>query len=92
VTVRVVAVSVVVAGLVLAAAAFTGLSLERAVLLAPALVIAAAAVVGLVVFWSRVALQSLRQARRPRLIVALTLLGLAVIVALTLLGVKLPHE
>jgi hypothetical protein len=70
----------------------TDLSLERAALLAPVLVIGLAAATGLAVFWTRVGWESLRQARHPRLVVAGALaLGL-LLVALTLLGVKLPRE
>jgi hypothetical protein len=55
-------------------------------------VLGLAAVAGLVVLWGRVAWQQLRESRHPRAIVALSLLGVALIVALSLLGVKLPHE
>jgi len=70
----------------------TDLSFERAILLAPVLVIGLAALAGLVVFWGRVGLDSLRQARHPRLIVAAALGFVLLLVGLTLLGVKLPRE
>jgi hypothetical protein len=92
VSARLVAASLAVGGLVLLTVWLTDLSLERAALLAPVLVLGLAAVAGLLVLWGRVAWQQLRESRHPRAIVALSLLGVALIVALSLLGVKLPHE
>jgi hypothetical protein len=66
--------------------------LERAIYLAPVIVVGVAAVLGLVLLWAKVALQSLREARRPRLVLALWLLGFGLLVLLTFLGVKLPKE
>ena len=66
--------------------------LERAVYLAPVIVVGGAAAVGLVILWGKVALDSLRESRRPRLVVALWALGLALLVLLTVLGVRLPRE
>jgi hypothetical protein len=66
--------------------------LEKAVYLAPVIVVAGAAAVGLVILWGKVALQSLRESRRPKLVVALWLLGLALLVLLTAIGVELPRE
>jgi hypothetical protein len=66
--------------------------LERAVYLAPIIVVGFAALAGLFVLWGKVALQSLREARRPRLVVALWLLGIGLLVLLSLLGVELPRE
>jgi hypothetical protein len=68
------------------------LSFERAILLAPVLVIGVAAAAGLLVFWSRVGWDSLRRAQHPRLIAAAAIAFVALLVGLTLLGVKLPHE
>ena len=65
---------------------------EKAVYLAPVIVVGGAAVVGLAILWGKVALQSLRESRRPRLVVALWLLGFALLALLTVLGVKLPRE
>ena len=70
----------------------TDLSFERAILLAPVLVIGVAALAGLVVFWSRVGLDSFRQARHPRLVVTTAVAFVLLLVALTLLGVQLPRE
>ena len=57
---RLVAASVAVTVLVLVTVWLTDLSFERAVLLAPVLVIGLAAVAGLVVFWGRVLVDSFR--------------------------------
>ncbi len=65
---------------------------EKAVYLAPVIVVGGAAVVGLVILWGKVALSSLRESRRPRLVIALWLLGLGLLVLLTFLGVQLPRE
>jgi hypothetical protein len=70
----------------------TELSFERAALLAPVLVIGLAAVAGLVVFWGRVGLDSLRKARHPRLVIGLALGFVLLLVGLALLGVDLPRE
>ena len=87
-----VAASVAVTALILLTVWLTDLSLARATLLAPVLVIGVAAVAGLVVFWSRVGWESLRKARHPRLVIALSLAALTLVVVLGLLGIKLPRE
>jgi hypothetical protein len=79
-------------GLVLLVAWIMAWPLEKAVYLAPVIVIGAAAAVGLLILWGKVALQSLRESRRPKLVLALWLAGLALLVALSVLGVKLPRE
>ena len=66
--------------------------LEKAVYLAPVIVVAGAAAVGLVLLWSKVALNSLQESRHPRRVLAYWLLGLGLLVALAVLGVKLPSE
>jgi uncharacterized membrane protein len=65
---------------------------ERAVFLAPVIVVGGAAAVGLVLLWAKVALQSLRESAHPRRVLAYWLLGLGLLVLLTVLGVKLPNE
>jgi hypothetical protein len=50
---------------------------EKAVYLAPVIVIGGAAALGLVILWGKVAVQSLRESKRPRLVLALWLAGLA---------------
>jgi hypothetical protein len=92
VSTRLAAASVVVTALVLLTVWLTDLSLQRAILLAPVLVIGVAAAAGLVVFWGRVGWESFRKSRRPRLVAALVLAFVILLVALTLLGVDLPRE
>jgi drug/metabolite transporter (DMT)-like permease len=65
---------------------------EKAVVLAPVIVVGGAAAVGLVLLWGKVALNSLRESRHPRRVLAYWLLGLGLLVLLTFLGVKLPNE
>src|ERR671924_766912 len=92
VSVRVAATSLAVGVLVLLVVWLTDLSFERAVLLAPVLVVGVAAAAGLLVLWGRVGYQHFRESRHPRLIVGGTMAIVAVGVALVLLGVKLPRE
>jgi hypothetical protein len=92
VTLRYLAASVAVTTLVVLAVWLTDLSFQRAILLAPVLVIGVAAVAGLLVFWGRVGWESLRRSRRPKLVLGLSLAFVAVLVVLTVLGVNLPHE
>jgi hypothetical protein len=86
------AASAAVTALVLVTVWVSDLSLERAILLAPVLVVGLAAVLGLVVFWGRVGWDSFRQARRPRLVGVAAIAFVLLLVALTLLGVQLPRE
>ena len=83
-------------GVVLALVALTAWALawpfEKAVYLAPIIVIGGAAAVGLVLLWGKVALNSLQESRHPRRVLAYWLLGLGLLVLLTVLGVKLPNE
>jgi uncharacterized membrane protein len=65
---------------------------EKAVYLAPVIVVGGAAAVGLVLLWGKIALTSLRESRHPRRVLAYWLVGLGLLVLLTVLGVKLPHE
>lgn len=69
-----------------------GWSVQRAVYLAPVIVVGFAALAGLLILWGKVALQAVRDSRRPRLVVGLWLAGLALLALLTLLGVELPRE
>jgi hypothetical protein len=89
---KLVAASVAVTVLVLVTVWVSDLTFQRAVLLAPVLVIGLAAVAGLVVFWGRVGLDSLRRARHPRLILAAAFAFVLLLVGLTLLGIELPRE
>jgi FtsH-binding integral membrane protein len=89
---RIPAAVVAVLVLVVVTALGLGWSFSRAAYLAPVIVVGAAAVAGLLILWGKVAVQQLRESRRPRLVVALWVLGIALIVVLTVLGVKLPRE
>jgi hypothetical protein len=82
----------VVLGLVVLTAWIMGWSVERAVYLAPVIVVGFAAVAGLLILWGKVALEAIRDSRRPRLVVGLWLAGFALLALLTLLGVELPRE
>ena len=82
----------VIFGLVALTAWALSWPLERAIYLAPVIVVGFAAVAGLAILWGKVALQSLRESRNPRLVVGLWLLGFALLILLTFLGVKLPRE
>jgi len=66
--------------------------LQKAVVLAPVIVVGVAAAVGLLILWGKIALQSLRESRHPRRVVAYWVIGLGLLVLLTVLGVKLPNE
>lgn len=89
---RVAVASVAVTTLVVVTVWLTDLSMERAILLAPVLVIGVGAVAGLIVFWSRVGWDSLRQSGHPRLLIAGAVAFVLLLVGLTLLGVQLPRE
>jgi hypothetical protein len=91
-TLRLSIATLAVFGLVVATALIMGWPVERAVYLAPVIVVATAALIGLLILWGKVALQSLRESRRPRLVLGLWLGGIALLVVLTVLGVKLPRE
>ena len=82
----------VVFGLVVLTALIMGWPLERAVYLAPVIVVGVAALVGLLILWGKVAAQSLRESKRPRLVLALWVAGIALLVLLSVLGVELPRE
>lgn len=82
----------VVVGLVFLTAWFLGWPAERAVYLAPVIVVGFAAAAGLLILWGKVALQQLRETRRPKLVLALWAIAIALIVLLSVLGVELPRE
>ena len=65
---------------------------ERAVYLAPVIVVGGAAAVGLLLLWGKIALTSLRESRHPRRVLAYWVVGVGLLVLLTVLGVKLPSE
>ncbi len=80
------------AALVLLAVGVFELSLERAAILAPVLVVIFGAAAGLVVLWTKVGWEALQRQRRPWLVAGIAVAVLAVLIALSLLGVKLPRE
>jgi hypothetical protein len=93
VTLRAAALSAIVtAALVLLAAWLLEVPLERAAVLAPVVIVAAAAVAGLAVFWARAAADSLRSARRPRLVAGSIVALVVLAVVLIVLGIELPRE
>jgi hypothetical protein len=89
---RVAAATVAVTALVVAAVALTDLSFQRAILLAPVLVIGVAAAAGLLVFWGRVGWESFQASSHKRLIAVAVVATLVFFTVLTLLGVELPRE
>jgi uncharacterized membrane protein len=82
----------VVGALVLAVAWLFELPADRVAVLAPVIVVIAAAVAGLCIFWIRAAADFLRESKRPRLILGLAAGVVVLGVVLTLLGVELPRE
>lgn len=82
----------VVFGLVVLTSLIMGWPVERAIYLAPVIVVATAALLGLLILWGKVAAQSLRESKRPRLVLGLWVGGIAMLVLLSVLGVELPRE
>jgi len=82
----------VIFGLCVLTAWFMAWPLEKAVYLAPVIVLGFAATVGLFILWGKVAVHSLRQSRRPKLVLGLWLGAIALLVLLSFLGVELPRE
>jgi hypothetical protein len=91
-TLRIPAALAAVLALVAATAWAMGWPLEQAVYLAPVIVVGAAAAVGLLILWGKVAAQQLRETKRPKLVLALWLSGVALLALLSVLGVELPRE
>jgi hypothetical protein len=82
----------VVMGLVVFTAWLMAWPVEKAMYLAPVIVIGFAAGIGLLLLWGKVALQALRESRRPKLVLTLWLVGIGLLVLLSVLGVELPRE
>lgn len=82
----------VTAALVLLVVWLFEVSLERAAVLAPVIVVAFGAAAGVVVIWAKVGWESLRHRRRPWLVVGIAAGTIALIAALSLLGLELPRE
>jgi hypothetical protein len=91
-TLRLAVALLAVAAMVAATAWWMGWPLERAVYLAPVIVVGFTAAAGLVVLWGKVIVQQLRETRRPKLVLGLWLAGIALLVLLSVLGVELPRE
>jgi hypothetical protein len=87
-----VASGLVTGALVLVAVGVFELSLERAAILAPVLVVVFGAAAGLVVLWTKVGWEALQRRRRPWLVAAVAVAVLTLLVGLSLLGVQLPRE
>ena len=82
----------VTAGLVLAVVWIFEISLSRAAVLAPVIVVAVGAGAGVVVLWAKVGWEALRRRRRPWLVAGIAVAAFVLIAALSLLGVSLPRE
>jgi hypothetical protein len=82
----------VTAGLCAAAAWAFRWPLEKSVYLAPIIVAAAGASVGLLVFWGRVVYVQVRDSPNRRLLLWLAAAFVALVAVLTALGVELPRE
>jgi hypothetical protein len=65
---------------------------EKAVYLAPIIVAAAGASIGLLIFWGRVVYVQVRDSRNRKLLIWLAAAFVALVVVLTALGVSLPRE
>jgi hypothetical protein len=91
-TYRVAAAALAVAAMVAATAWWMGWPLERAVYLAPVIVVGFAAAAGLLILWGKVIVEQLRESRRPRLVLTLWVVGIGLLVLLSVLGVELPRE
>jgi hypothetical protein len=67
-------------------------SLERAAVLAPVIVVAFGAAAWVVVLWAKVGWESLQRRRRPWLVAGIAVGVIVLLVALSLLGLRLPQE
>ena len=82
----------VIGGLLLVVAWLFKLPADRVVVLAPVIVVVAAVVAGLAVFWFRAAADSLRESKHPRMILGAAAAVFVLGIVLTVLGVELPRE
>jgi hypothetical protein len=67
-------------------------SIDRAAVLAPVIVVAFGAAAGVVVLWAKVGWEALQRRRRPWVVAGVVFAVLALMVALSLLGIQLPRE
>jgi hypothetical protein len=88
----VVAAAVACVGLTALAAWVFAWSFEKAASLSPIIVVAAGAIAGLLVLWTRIAWESIKETKHPRRVVLIGVSAVALIVVLTILGVNLPRE
>lgn len=82
----------VTAALVLLVVYVFEVSLDRAAVLAPVIVVVFGAAAGVVVLWAKVGWESLQRRRRPWLVAGVAVGVVGLIVALGLLGVHVPRE
>ena len=82
----------VTAALVLLVVWVFEVSLDRAAVLAPVIVVAFGAAAGVVVLWAKVGWEALQRRRRPWLVAGIVVATVALIAVLSLLGVQLPRE
>jgi hypothetical protein len=82
----------VTAGLILVVVWVFEISLSRAAVLAPVIVVCAGAAAGVVVLWVKVGWEALRRHPRPWLVAGIAVAAFALIAALSLLGLDLPRE
>lgn len=82
----------VTAALVLLVVWVFEVSLDRAAVLAPVIVVAFGAAAGVVVLWAKVGWEALRRRRRPWFVAGIVVATVALIAVLSLLGVQLPRE
>jgi hypothetical protein len=82
----------VTAALVLLVVGVFEVSLERAAVLAPVIVLAFGAAAAVVVLWAKVGWEALQRRRRPWLVVGIAAGVVVLIAALSLLGLDLPRE
>ena len=82
----------VTAALVLLVVYVFEVSIDRAAVLAPVIVVAFGAGAGVVVLWAKVGWEALQRRRRPWLVAGVVVGFVVLIVALSLLGFQLPRE
>ena len=82
----------VTAALVLLVVGVFEVSLERAAVLAPVIVLAFGAAAAVVVLWAKVRWEALQRRRRPWLVVGIAAGVVVLIATLSLLGLELPRE
>ncbi|MET0259822.1 MAG: hypothetical protein ABW227_01900 [Gaiellaceae bacterium] len=88
----VLAAGLVTAALVLLVVGVFEVSLERAAVLAPVIVLAFGAAAAVVVLWAKVGWEALQRRRRPWLVVGIAAGVVVLIATLSLLGLELPRE